>query len=78
MRLETASLAGSDARLVRGVELHRRNVWYPTQSGGSVACNSRIVISAVFGDGMPAEVSRYSNSSLAQRVRTRFSDSHTR
>src|SRR6266567_1311947 len=49
----------------------------PLQSGGSVACNSRMVISAVFGDGKPTEVSTSSNPSLAQRVRTRSSDSHT-
>ena len=46
-------------------------------SGGSVACNSRMVISAVFGAGKPTEVSTSSNSSLAQRARTRSSDSHT-
>src|SRR5258708_3724518 len=45
-------------------------------SGGSAACNSRTVISAVFGDGKPTEVSSSSNSSLAQRARTRSSDSH--
>src|SRR4051794_17645614 len=47
------------------------------QSGGSVTCNSRMMISAVFGDGNPTDVRTSSNSSLAHRVRTRSSDSQT-
>jgi hypothetical protein len=47
------------------------------QRGGSVTCNSRMVSSAVFGDGKPTEVSTSSNSSLVHRERTRSSDSHT-
>jgi hypothetical protein len=49
----------------------------PVHSGGSIAYNSRMVISAVFGDGKPTEVSASSNSSLAHRVRTRSCNSHT-
>lgn len=45
--------------------------------GGSVACNSKMVVSAVFGDGKPTGVSTSSKSSLAHRVQTRSSDSQT-
>jgi len=66
----------------RGAAARPSLCWRPRDnlfvySGGSVACSSRMVISAVFGDGKPTEVSTSSNSPLAQRVRTRSSDSHT-
>lgn len=47
------------------------------QSGGSIVCSLRIVISAFFGEGNPTEMSVFSNSSLDQRVRMLSSESHT-
>src|SRR6266581_8100926 len=47
------------------------------QSGGSIVCSLRIVISAFFGEGKPTEMSVFSNSSLDHRVRMLSSESQT-
>ncbi len=47
------------------------------QSGGSTACSSRIVRSALLGGGNPTEVKTFSSSSLDQRLRACSSESHT-
>src|SRR5690349_10727086 len=47
------------------------------QSGGSTACSSRIVRSALLGDGNPPSAKTFSSPSLDQRVRACSAESHT-
>src|SRR4029077_12140024 len=57
--------------------IHRGPPQTEGQSGGSTACSSRIVKSALFGGGKPTDVKTFSNSSLDQRLRACSSESHT-